>query len=197
MSVVIVKYNAGNISSVATALDRLGITYKISDSEQEIVSADRVIFPGVGEARSAMAYLRERGLDRILRDIKAPFLGICLGMQLMCEESEEGDSTACLGIVKAQVKRFTIPRKVPHMGWSRVSHKQHPLFAGVKQDDYFYFVHSYRVDVSADAIAVCNYEEDFSAAICKRNFVGVQFQPEKSGTTGELIIRNFLEWRSS
>lgn len=192
-SVVVVRYNAGNVRSVAHALERLGAHFSISDDAAEIMAAERVIFPGVGEAGSAMRYLRERNLDRVLKEVQRPFLSICLGLQLMAEESEE-NNTPCLGIISGSVKRFTVPRKVPHMGWSAVSHSGHALFEGIPQDSYFYFVHSYRLGVMPYTIGTCNYEEDFSAAVAYKNFVGVQFHPEKSADVGERLLSNFLKW---
>lgn len=193
MSVAIVRYNAGNVRSVAHALERIAVTYTITDDARELASADRVIFPGVGEARSAMEYLRSSGLDRVVRDLTQPVLGVCLGMQLLCETSEEG-SAECLGVISGRVKRFTVPEKVPHMGWSPVTRLDHPIFSGIVDGAFFYFVHSYRVDVCDETIARCVYEEEFSAAVAKRNFVGVQFHPEKSAEAGERILKNFMEW---
>lgn len=194
MSVAILRYNAGNVRSVETALERLGVSYVVTDERAELLSAERVIFPGVGEASSAMKYLTERGLDRVLRDIKAPLLGICLGMQLLGEHSEEGE-TRGLGVIPISIRRFTKPRKIPHMGWSRVAIASHPLFQGIDEDAYFYFVHSYRADMSDFSIATCVYEETFAAAVARNNFVGVQFHPERSGVDGERVLRNFLSWR--
>jgi len=193
MSVAIVRYNAGNVRSVGHALERIGVAYLITDDAKELASADRVIFPGVGEARSAMEHLRSSGLDRVVRDLTQPVLGVCLGMQLLCESSEEGNAE-CLGVISGQVKRFTLPEKVPHMGWSPVTRLDHPIFSGIVDGTFFYFVHSYRVDVCDETIARCVYEEEFSAAVAKRNFVGVQFHPEKSAEAGERILKNFMEW---
>lgn len=194
MSVAIVRYNAGNVRSVANALERIGVTYTITADAQELRSADRVIFPGVGEARSAMEYLRASGLDGTIRGLRQPVLGVCLGMQLLCESSEEG-SAECLGIIAGQVKRFREPEKIPHMGWSQVSHLDHPIFSGIADGAFFYFVHSYRVEECQDTIARCVYAERFSAAVGKGNFVGVQFHPEKSAEAGERILKNFMEWK--
>lgn len=194
MKVAILRYNAGNVRSVETALERLGISYVVTDQPAELLSAEKVIFPGVGEAGSAMRYLKERELDRVIRDIKAPLLGICLGMQLLGEYSEEGN-TQGLGIIPISIRRFTKPRKVPHIGWSRARLASHPLFQGIDDDAYFYFVHSYRADVSDSCIATCVYDETFAAAIARDNFVGVQFHPERSGRDGERVLRNFLSWR--
>lgn len=194
MSVAVVRYNAGNVRSVVNALERIGASFTVTDSPSELTAAERVIFPGVGEAATAMSYLREGGLDVVIRDLTQPVLGICLGMQLLCESSEEGDAQ-CLGILSGRVKRFTVPEKIPHMGWSRVSGLEHPVFKGIPEDSFFYFVHSYRVDLSEDTVAACSYGEDFSAAIARRNFIGVQFHPEKSADAGERLLQNFMEWR--
>lgn len=194
MSVAVVRYNAGNVCSVANALERIGASYIITDDARKLQEADRVIFPGVGEARSAMEYLSATGLDVTIRGLRAPVLGVCLGMQLLCERSDEGD-TNCLGILSGRVKRFTVPQKVPHMGWSQVTQLEHPIFEGVSEGCFFYFVHSYRVDECDDTIARCDYGERFSAAVASRNFVGVQFHPEKSAEAGERVLRNFMEWR--
>jgi glutamine amidotransferase len=197
MSVAIVRYNAGNIQSVAFALERCGVSYCISDDRDVLLSAERVIFPGVGQAASAMKHLREHGLDDVVRRITAPFLGICLGMQLLCRHSEEGSGgTDGLGIIGADVRRFTRPRKVPHMGWSSVECSDHPLFEGLGKREFLYFVHSYRAEVSSECIAEGCYEEPFAAAVAKGNFAGVQFHPERSGAIGERILRNFLRWKS-
>lgn len=193
MSVAVVRYNAGNIFSVRSALERLGVSYEVTDDPQRLLSAERVLFPGVGEASSAMRYLRERGLDRVLADVQAPLLGICLGMQLLCEYSEEND-TEGLGLIEGQIRRFSVPRKVPHIGWSRVKPSAHPLFRGIPSDAYFYFVHSFRADESNVSIAECEYGERFAAAIAAGSRAGVQFHPEKSGDVGEQVLRNFLEW---
>jgi glutamine amidotransferase len=192
--VAVVKYNAGNTFSVMTALERLEVTGKVTDDAHELQSADYVIFPGVGAAGSAMRYLRARGLDSVLCGLKQPVLGICLGFQLMCANSEE-DSTQCLGIVPADVSRLCGASKIPHVGWSRVMRAEHPIFTGVGPSPYLYFVHSFRVSCGAETIARCQYGEEFAAAAVCRNFVGVQFHPEKSGSLGERIIRNFLEWK--
>ena len=194
MSVAVVRYNAGNVFSVCTALERLGASYTITEDPQQILSAERVIFPGVGEASSAMRYLRERGLDRVLTDVRAPLLGICLGMQLLCDYSEE-NSTEGLGLIGGRIRRFVLPRKVPHIGWSRVEPSAHPLFRGIPSNSYFYFVHSFRADESGASIAECEYGERFAAAIAAGSRAGVQFHPEKSGEVGEQVLRNFLEWQ--
>ncbi len=189
--VVIVKYNAGNVRSVTCALHRLGIEPVLSDDPATIREADRVIFPGVGEASSAMNYLRSTGLDEVLRSLSQPFLGICLGMQLMCARSEEND-TVCLGIFDEEIRRFPPEEKVPHMGWNTLKAPSGLLFSGITEDDYFYFVHSYYAAAGVDTAARCEYILPFSAALQKRNYYGVQFHPEKSGMVGERILANFL-----
>jgi glutamine amidotransferase len=195
MSVVILHYNAGNVCSVVNALERIGARLKITRSIEDLQSAERVIVPGVGQALSAMRFLREHRLEEVLLGLKVPVLGICLGLQLMCQFSEEGDA-ACLGILSEQVRRFSVPRKVPHMGWSRVNSLIHPIFEGIQEGSFFYFVHSYRVDVGSETIARCTYDETFAAAAARDNFVGVQFHPEKSAEAGERVLRNFLRWRA-
>jgi glutamine amidotransferase len=195
MRVAIVRYNAGNIRSVETALERLGASFEVTDRAGELLSADRVIFPGVGEASSAMAYLRAKGLDKVIPEIQAPVLGICLGMQLLGEYSEEG-ATPGLAIVRGVVRRFVKPRKIPHVGWSQIQVSSHPLFSGISKDPYFYFTHSYRMDLSDACVAGCAYGETFAAAIARDNFMGVQFHPERSGSNGERLLSNFLSWRT-
>lgn len=194
MKVVIIKYNAGNICSVDYALRRLGVQPVITSDEALIRSADKVIFPGVGEAETTMHFLRARGWDGLLKELKQPVLGICLGMQLMCRHSEEGD-VDCLGIFDAEVKRF-VPRchedKVPHMGWNTVGSLQSGLFDGVREGEYVYFVHSYYVPVNVYTAAVTDYINPFSAALHKDNYYATQFHPEKSGSVGERILQNFL-----
>jgi len=194
MSVAVVRYNAGNVKSVVNALERIGATYCVTDDAQELEAADRVIFPGVGAASSAMEYLSATGLDRTLVALRSPVLGICLGLQLLCARSEEG-STECLGILPAEVRRFIEPEKVPHMGWSKVTRLTHPIFYDIPEGSYFYFVHSYRLDLCKEMVASCTYAEPFSAAAASRNFVGVQFHPEKSAEVGEKLLRNFMEWK--
>jgi glutamine amidotransferase len=194
MTVAVVKYNAGNVFSVVTALERLGVEPYVTDDSAELQAASRVIFPGVGEAGSAMRYLRERGLDTVLKELTVPFLGICLGFQLMCAHSEEGD-VECLGIFPARVRRLTVSQKVPHVGWSMLATAEHPVVADLGSSPYTYFVHSYRVDIGDETIAECLYGEEFAAAAATRNFVGVQFHPEKSGEIGARILRSFLEWK--
>ena len=191
MSTVIIKYNAGNIQSVLFALERIGAAATVTDDVMLIQQADRVIFPGVGEASSAMRYLRERGLDEIIRGLQQPVLGICLGMQLMCSHSEEAD-TGCMGIFDTPVRKFDQGLKVPQVGWNTISETGSALFAGLTSDPYCYFVHSYYAAVCDDTIAVTDYGIKFSSALRKDNFYGVQFHPEKSAATGEQILKNFL-----
>lgn len=193
MKVVVVKYNAGNIASVANALNRLGVEPIISDDAETLRTSDKVIFPGVGEASSAMNYLRERGLDVVLKSLNQPVMGICLGMQLLCASSEENE-TECLGILPCRARKFPSGGlKVPHMGWNTVSNPQPPLFEGIASEEYFYFVHGYYVETGKQTIATCTYGETFSAAIHHANFYAVQFHPEKSGIAGQKIMENFLK----
>jgi len=189
--IAIIKYNAGNIRSVQNALTCLGYESLITHKEDEILQADKVIFPGVGEASSAMKYLTERGLDDLIRSIKQPMLGICLGLQLMCKYSEEAD-TPCLGIFDATVKKFPPKDKVPHIGWNNFSTTQNSLFEGIIPENNVYFVHSYYAEISTETIASCNYILPFSAAMNKGNFYATQFHPEKSASVGERILQNFL-----
>lgn len=195
--VAIIKYNAGNIRSVLFALERLGVPATVTDDHNFIRQSSHVIFPGVGAANSAMPYLQERGLDELMRSLSQPFLGICLGMQLMCSHSEEGD-TDCLGMFDIAVKKFpsidaTGQRlKTPHMGWNSLYNLQSPLMRDVKEADYVYFVHSYYAELSEGTIATCNYGVPFSAALQQNNFYGVQFHTEKSAGPGEQILKNFL-----
>ena len=190
----IVKYNAGNIQSVLYALERIGVQAVVTDDHAVIRSARRVIFPGVGEASSAMQYLRGRGLDELIRSLTQPVLGICLGMQLMCRHSEENDAE-CLGIFDEDVRRFQSPSagiKVPQMGWNTIEQLRTPLFDGIPEGSFCYFVHSYYASLGPHSIAVTDYIQPYSAALHRDNFYGVQFHPEKSATVGEQIIRNFL-----
>jgi glutamine amidotransferase len=192
---VVIRYNAGNIRSVLLALERLGATAVVTDDSDVIRAAGRVLFPGVGEASSAMRYLRERGLDEVIRSLRQPFLGICLGMQLMCRHSEEND-TECLGIFDEDVRRFDpagSPLKVPQMGWNGITSLRGPLFRGIAEDTHVYFVHSYHATLGPDTRAVTEHIVPFSAALGRDNFHGVQFHPEKSAPAGEAILRNFLE----
>lgn len=194
MRVAIVKYNAGNIYSVDYALKRLGIEPVITDNPELISKAEKVIFPGVGEALSTMTYLKDHKLDVLIRDLKQPVLGICLGMQLMCRSSEERN-TPCLGIFDAEVKRFVPARhedKVPHMGWNTLADVKKGLFTAEQEDAFVYFVHSYYVPVNEYTAATTGYILPFSAALAKDNFYATQFHPEKSGDVGEQILINFL-----
>jgi glutamine amidotransferase len=189
--IAIIKYNAGNITSVKNALDRLGYENVLTDDAGVIRKADKVIFPGVGEASSAMKYLREKGLDEVIRSLQQPVLGICLGQQLMCQYSEEND-TDCLGIFAARVRLFPSGEKVPHIGWNNFSSLKSPIFKEVQFENDVYFVHSYYVEVTEDTTAICDYILPFSAAMQRANFYATQFHPEKSGGVGEQILRNFL-----
>ena len=192
MNLSIIKYNAGNIQSVMIALERLGVSAVVTDDVEEIKNADRVIFPGVGEASTAMEYLKAKKLDELIRDLKQPVLGICLGMQLLCDHSEEND-TECLGIIPVQVKRFSDPQlKIPQMGWNSIHGLKSPLFKNIEEGSFIYNVHSYYAADSEYSIATCNYGLFYSAAIHKDNFYGVQFHTEKSADTGDRILRNFL-----
>jgi len=192
MKVVIIKYNAGNVRSVDIALQRLGITVTLSDSAEEIKAADKVIFPGVGAAGNAIQYLKKNRLDTVIRELTQPVLGICLGMQLLCSYSEEGN-TDCLGIFPQRVKRFTDVVKTPQVGWNNISELRSTLFNGIKEFEYMYFVHSYYADVSEYTIASTNCNYAYSAALQKDNFYAVQFHPEKSGTVGAQLLKNFIE----
>lgn len=190
--IAIIKYNAGNIRSVQNALRRLGCESIITDDPEELIKADKVIFPGVGEAGSAMNYLTERNLDQVIKNLKQPVLGICLGLQLMCHHSEEGN-TKCLGIFDTEVRLFPPVDKIPHMGWNNCMTLKGDLFKGIKIYDDLYYVHSYYAEISSMTIATCEYILPFSAAMKKDNFYATQFHPEKSSWTGEKILRNFLE----
>jgi glutamine amidotransferase len=190
--IAIVKYNAGNIRSVSNALNRLGFENTITDDPAEIRKADKVIFPGVGEAGSAMKYLKDRGLDKTLIELTKPVLGICLGLQLMCRHSSEGN-TRCLGIFDTEVRLFPPLDKIPHMGWDNFLTIQGSLFNGISQDDDVYYVHSYFAGLSDCTTAICDYIVPFSAAMGKDNFYATQFHPEKSAGVGEKILLNFLK----
>lgn len=196
MNVAIVKYNAGNIRSVTNALMRLGIAPTLTDDAELLGKADRVLFPGQGEAGNAMRYLKERRLDEVIRNLRQPVLGICIGQQLMCRSSEEGGGTECLGIFDAEVLKF-VPKKhedkVPAMGWNSLHDLKSPLFAGIGEGEFVYFVHSYYVPLCESTIASTDHILRYSAAMHKDNFYATQFHPEKSGETGEKIIKNFLE----
>jgi glutamine amidotransferase len=192
MNVAIVKYNAGNIESVKNALNRLQVDSIVSDNAEVLRSADKVIFPGVGEASTAMEYLRERNLDKVIKSLTQPVLGICLGMQLLCDYSEENE-TKCLGLLPYKVKLFESEElKIPHMGWNTISDLKGELFENIKDNSYVYFVHSFYVEDGRETMATCDYSLKFSAAIQYKNFYAVQFHTEKSGEVGEKILGNFL-----
>jgi imidazole glycerol-phosphate synthase subunit HisH len=194
MALTIIKYNAGNIQSVLYALERIGMKAEVTDDVEKIRRADKVIFPGVGEASTAMHYLKERGLDAVIKNLKQPVLGICLGMQLMCRYSEENE-TDCLGIFDEEVRRFPqSPKggyKVPQIGWNNIYNLKTDLFRDVKENSFCYFVHSYYASIGEHTIATTNYIRPYSSALRKNNFYGVQFHPEKSAEVGESILRNF------
>ncbi|MFN4284653.1 MAG: imidazole glycerol phosphate synthase subunit HisH [Lacibacter sp.] len=194
MNLAIVKYNAGNIQSVLYALERLGVQATVTDDAALLQAADKVIFPGVGEARSAMLSLQEKQLDVVIKNLRQPVLGICVGMQLLFEHSEESD-TACLGIIPARVRRFAAAPnlKVPQVGWNTIYNMQSPLFAGVAENSYVYYVHSYYAEMNAWSIAATDYGISYCGAVHKDNFYGVQFHTEKSAATGDRILKNFLE----
>ena len=191
MKIAVIKYNAGNIRSVLFALERLGINAEVTDDHDYIKRADKVIFPGVGEASSTMSYLRKMGIDTLLRDLKQPVLGICLGQQLMCRTSNEGDSD-CIGIFDVPVLKFEPILKVPHMGWNSLQNTQGELFKGLEKNAFVYFVHSYFVPLCDYTTASCDYIVNFSAALQKENFYSTQFHPEKSGEVGQIILKNFI-----
>lgn len=190
--IAIIKYNAGNIRSVQNALSRLGYESIVTDDLEQIKATEKVIFPGVGEASSAMKYLEARGLDSCIKSLKQPVLAICLGLQLMCKFSEEGN-TNCLGIFNVDVKIFPPKNIVPHMGWNNFTQLNGKLFDGVKLSDDVYFVHTFYAERSEDTTAECQYILPFSAAMNKNNFYATQFHPEKSADVGEQILKNFLE----
>ncbi len=190
--IAILKYNAGNIQSVRNAVNRLGFDSLVTDNEDDILKADKIIIPGVGQAGSAMKYLKERKLDQMIVSLKQPVLGICLGLHLMCSFSDEG-STKCLGVFDAVVKRFPPFDKVPHMGWNNFSALKGTLFKGIKADDDLYYVHSFYAEITDYTSAICDYVLPFSAAMHRDNFYAVQFHPEKSAETGATILKNFLE----
>ena len=192
MKVAIIEYNAGNVASVKNALDRLGIESTLTREAKAIADADKVIFPGVGEASSAMASLRANGLDEVIRSLKQPVLAICLGMHILCEWSEEND-TECIGVFPYRVSRFpALGQKIPHIGWNNISGLGSALFKGVAENSHVYFVHGYYVDRCSKTQAETDHGITFSAAVSKDNFYGVQFHPEKSGTVGAKILENFL-----
>ncbi|KFF02188.1 imidazole glycerol phosphate synthase subunit HisH [Chryseobacterium luteum] len=190
--IALIKYNGGNVSSVRNALARLGIDSIITDDPELIIKADKVIFPGVGEASSTMKVLKEKGLDTLIPGLKQPVLGICLGMQLMCGDNEEGNVKG-MEIFDVDVKRFPPEDLVPHMGWNTISELKSPLFAGIEENSDVYFVHSYYCGRSASTASVCDYILPFSASLQKDNFFAVQFHPEKSGLTGSRILKNFIK----
>jgi len=200
MKLAIIKYNAGNVQSVTYALNRLGVEPILTDDKDEILSADKVIFPGVGEASTAMKFLKENGLDLLIPQLKQPVFGICLGLQLMCKHSEEGN-TDCLGIFEINVKRFEDNQlgknnerlKVPEMGWNSIHSLKSALYGGLDENSYVYYVHSYYAELSDFTIAITDYVNPFSASLHKNNFYAAQFHPEKSGEIGEKILKNFLE----
>ena len=195
MNVAIIKYNAGNIYSVVNALRRLGVEPELTDSPERLMAADRILFPGQGEAGTTMGYLREHNLDKLIAELRQPVLGICIGQQLLCRHSEEGD-TDCIGIFPVDVKRFTPQRhedKVPAMGWNQLYDTRSPLFKGFEGGEYVYFVHSYYVPLCDDTIAKADYIQPYSAALAKGNFFSTQFHPEKSGTVGARILQNFID----
>lgn len=190
--IAIIKYNSGNVQSVQYALQRIGVDCVVTDDESEIRNADKVIFPGVGHAQSAMQYLRANELDKLIISLQQPVLGICLGLQLMCSHTEEGD-TDCLGIFNAEVKLFSSPQlKVPQIGWNNIYDYQSVLFDGLQDQAYVYTVHSYYAALSENTTATTNYILPFSAALQKNNFYAVQFHPEKSSVAGETILKNFI-----
>ncbi len=193
--IVVIKYNAGNIYSVVHALRRLGIDPVVTSDEKTISAADKVIFPGVGEATTTMKFLQERGMDKLIKSLKQPVLGICLGMQLMCKSSEEGD-VECLNIFDVEVKKFVAQQqneKIPHMGWNQIYGLKSGLFLSTTENQFVYFVHSYYVPLCENTIATTDYIYPFSAALKKDNFYATQFHPEKSGDVGEHILRNFID----
>ncbi len=194
MKVVIIQYNAGNIQSVLYALSRIGVEAVVTDDAAAIRAADKVIFPGVGEASSAMQYLKVRGMDVLIRSLQQPVLGICLGMQLLCKHSEENDTT-CLGVFDETVRKFqsgVTGLKVPQIGWNGVRDLRSPLFEGIEEGAYYYFVHGYYAALGEHTIATTDYVLPYSAALHKNNFYGVQFHPEKSAVVGEQLLKNFI-----
>jgi glutamine amidotransferase len=190
--IAIIKYNGGNVNSVQNALERLGANSIITDDFELIKNAEKVIFPGVGEASSTMKVLREKGLDQLIASLTQPVLGICLGMQLMCKHNEEGN-TVGMGIFDCNVKKFPPLNLVPHMGWNTVSDLKSPLFTEIPEENDLYFVHSYYCELSKNTTSVCDYILPFSASLQKDNFFATQFHPEKSGILGSRILENFLK----
>ena len=191
MKIVIINYGAGNIKSIQFAFKRLGFEAMLTNNPKEIKAADKVIFPGVGEASSAMQKLKESGLDRLIPQLKQPVLGICLGMQLMCKFTEEGN-TEGLGVFDVNVKRFSNNVKVPQMGWNTISNLQSNLFKGIKDNEFMYLVHSFYAEQCKYAIATTTYDVEYASALQKDNFYGVQFHPEKSSLAGEQVLKNFI-----
>ncbi len=193
MEIAIIKYNAENVQSVMYALDRIGMKYQWTDDEKVIASADKVIFPGVGEASTAMAYLHEKGLDQLIPSLKQPVLATCIGMQLLCRDSEENNTT-CMGVFDVSVKRFVSPDlKIPHVGWNSIqAYGENILMEGLKKEEFVYFVHSYYAPINPYTSATCDYAQPFSAMLQKDNFYAAQFHAEISGIVGQKIIQNFL-----
>lgn len=191
--VAIIKYNAGNVASVMYALDRIGVKYIWTDDEQQLRSAEKIIFPGVGEASTAMSYLRERGLDKLIPTLKQPVLATCIGMQLLCKSSEE-NNTPCLGVFDVAIKRFqSNTHKIPHVGWNQVQFlAEHPLLEGMKQEEFMYFVHSFYAPMGPLTMASCDYIQPFSAMLHKDNFFAAQFHTEISGLAGQTLLHNFI-----
>lgn len=193
MEIAIIKYNAGNVASVMYALDRIGQNYQLTDDHEQIKKADKVIFPGVGEASTAMAYLKEKGLDTLIKGLKQPVLATCIGMQLLCKHSEEGN-VDCIGVFDVEVKKFiSKDLKIPHVGWNSIEKRgENPLMKGLKEEEFVYFVHSFYAPVNKYTTAVCEYVQPFSAMLQKDNFYAAQFHAEISGKAGEQILKNFL-----
>ncbi|WP_111708585.1 imidazole glycerol phosphate synthase subunit HisH [Lutibacter citreus] len=192
MKIVIINYGAGNIQSIKFAIKRLGYEAVLTDNEEEIRNADKVIFPGVGEASSAMEKLKHTGLDKIIPTLKQPVLGICLGMQLMCKHCEEGDTNG-LNIFDVDVIKFDDTKKVPQIGWNQIENLKSDLFKGISEKEYMYLVHSFYVPINEEAIAITSYGLKYASALQEKNFYGVQFHPEKSSKAGAQILKNFLE----
>jgi len=191
--IAIIKYGAGNTRSVMNALDRLNAEYILTDNAQEILSASKVIFPGVGHAKHAMSVLRSNGLDKVIREVKNPLLGICVGMQLLYEYSEEGE-TECLGIIEGGIKKFDETNLVvPQIGWNIISHQNHGLFAGMNDSPWFYAVHSYYAEVGENTISTSTYGLEYTSTVQKNNFFGTQYHPEKSAANGNLLLKNFIQ----
>lgn len=196
MKIAIIDYGAGNVQSVLFALERIGFTGKVTSDAEEIKKADKVIFPGVGEASSAMKMLHDKDLVKVILQLKQPVLGICLGMQLLCKSSEEGNTTG-IGIFDITIKKFSNELKVPQMGWNTIFNLKSPLFEGISENEYMYLVHGYYAPQNENSIATTNYGIEYATAIQKDNFYGVQFHPEKSGIIGEQILSNFLKLKSN